>query len=231
MRKDEFYSLAETVQRYEARRFGSRSGRHVHDRELHTVLDLLPRGGELLDLPVGTGRLSLYLRMHGFDCHGVDVSPTMLDYCRSRGLTQLTRTDVFKEPLPAERYDCAASLRFFFHFRDVRPVLENVYSALRPGGVFVLDTFSRSPRAWLPFLGEEGRVHVQTREGFTQLAEAVGFAVERYVPCYVFSPLVYRFLPFRVVSALDRVEHQLPGEWLARAFWRLRKPGADSASA
>ena len=231
MRKEEFYSLAETVERYEARRFGSRSGRHVHDRELRTVLDLLPRGGTLLDLPVGTGRLSLFMRAHGFDCHGIDMSPTMLDYCRSRGLTQLSRADVFKDALPKERFDSAVSLRFFFHFRDVRPVLENVFAALRPGGVFVLDTFSRSPRAWLPFVGEEGRVHLQTRESFLPLAEAAGFAVERYVPCYVFSPLVYRFLPFPVVSALDRMEHQLPDQWLARAFWKLRKPGGDAERA
>jgi ubiquinone/menaquinone biosynthesis C-methylase UbiE len=225
MRKQEFYSLGATVDRYEQRRFGGKSGRHVHERELRAVRELLPEnGGKLLDVPVGTGRLSLYLREHGFDCHGIDYSQAMIEHARSRGLTQLSQGDIFHTPLPAASFDCAASLRFFFHFRDVRPVLENVLRALVPGGVYVLDTFSRSPRAWLPFVGESGRVHLHDPEAFQRLARDVGFEVARREPCYVFSPLVYRFLPYPLVQALDRVEPRVPAEWLARVFWKLQKP-------
>jgi SAM-dependent methyltransferase len=230
MRKQEFYSLGETVSRYERRRFGGKSGRHVHERELATVLELLPEGGgKLLDVPVGTGRLSLFLREHGFDCHGIDYSHAMIDLARSRGLAQLSQADIFNTALAAESFDCAASLRFFFHFRDVRPVLENVLRALVPGGVYVLDTFSRSPRAWLPFLGESGRVHLHEPAEFSQLARDVGFEIADVRPCYVFSPLVYRLLPLPVVQALDRVEPHVPEQWLARVFWKLQKPGAARA--
>jgi ubiquinone/menaquinone biosynthesis C-methylase UbiE len=231
MRKQEFYSLGATVDRYEQRRFGGKSGRHVHERELRTVLELLPAGGKLLDVPVGTGRLSLFLQQHGFDCHGVDYSQAMIDLARSRGLTNLSQGDVFQTPLPAASFDCAASLRFFFHFRDVLPVLANVFGALKPGGVYVLDTFNRSPRAWLPFLGESGRVHLHPPEQFARLARDVGFEIAGSQPCYVFSPLVYRFLPFPVVQALDRVEQRVPGEWLARVFWKLQKPARAGARA
>jgi ubiquinone/menaquinone biosynthesis C-methylase UbiE len=224
MRKQDFYSLGATVDRYEQRRFGGKSGRHVHERELRTVLELLPRGGKLLDVPVGTGRLSLFLQQHGFDCHGVDYSQAMIDLARSRGLTQLSQGDVFNTPLPENSFDCAASLRFFFHFRDVRPVLANVLRALRPGGVYVLDTFNRSPRAWLPFLGESGRVHLHPPDEFARLSREVGFEVAAQEPCYVFSPLVYRLLPLPVVRGLDRVEQRVPGRWLARVFWKLQKP-------
>jgi SAM-dependent methyltransferase len=225
MRKQDFYSLGATVDRYERRRFGGKSGRHVHERELRTVRELLPEaGGKLLDVPVGTGRLSLFLREQGFDCHGIDYSEAMIERARKRGLTQLSQGDIFHTPLPAASFDCAASLRFFFHFRDVRPVLQNVFRALVPGGVYVLDTFSRSPRAWLPFLGESGRVHLHDPEEFARMARDVGFEVAHREPCYVFSPLVYRFLPFPIVRALDRVEQRVPGDWLARVFWKLQKP-------
>jgi ubiquinone/menaquinone biosynthesis C-methylase UbiE len=231
MRKQEFYSLAETVERYEARRFGGASGRHVNQRELRSVLELLPRGGKLLDLPVGTGRLSLFLASHGFECHGVDASASMLELCRSRGLSQLSQADVFTTPLPEAAFDSAVSLRFFFHFRDVRPVLDNVFRALRPGGTYVFDTFNRSPRAWLPLLPEQSRVHLHPPEALLAEATAAGFEVVRQVPCYVFSPLAYRFLPLPLVNALDRLELQLPETWLARVFWQLRRPGSSSAGA
>jgi SAM-dependent methyltransferase len=155
----------------------------------------------------------------------------MLDLCRTRGLTQLTQADVFADRLPENDFHCAVSLRFFFHFRDVRPVLDNVYRALKPGGVYVFDTFNRSPRAWLPFLREENRTHLHRPEALVEVASAAGFAVERQIPCYLFSPLVYRFLPLPAVSALDRLELQLPGEWQARVFWKLRKPGPAGAGA
>lgn len=226
MRKQDFYSLGATVDRYEQRRFGGKSGQHVHERELRTVLELLPKGGRLLDVPVGTGRLSLFLREHGFVCHGLDASPAMIALARSRGLTELSLGDIFQTPLAQESFDCAASLRFFFHFREVRPVLQNVFRSLKPGGVFVLDTFSRSPRAWLPWLGESGRVHLHEPEEFARMAREVGFDVVARQPCYMFSPLVYRLLPLPIVQLLDRVEQRVPGAWLARVFWKLQKPGS-----
>jgi 2-polyprenyl-3-methyl-5-hydroxy-6-metoxy-1,4-benzoquinol methylase len=229
--KAEFYSRTDIVDRYEGRRFGGASGRLVQERELRAVRDLLPPGGKILDVPVGTGRLSLYLREQGFDCHGLDYSESMLELCRSRGLTQLTQGDIFKTPLPARSFDAVVSLRFHFHFRDVRPVLQNVFEGLKPGGVYVLDTFTRSPRAWLPFLGEAGRVHLHTVEEFSQLARSVGFEVAQTLPCFLFSPLIYRFLPAAVVQTLDRLEPSVPPSWLARVFWQLRRPSETAPAA
>lgn len=224
MNKQEFYSRGDTVERYEQRRFGGKSGNYVNERELKTVLELLPRGGKLLDVPVGTGRLSLFLQHHGFDCHGIDASASMLELARKRGLTQLSQADIFFASLEPESFDCAVSLRFFFHFKEVRALLERVYAALRPGGIYVLDTYNRSPRAWLPFLGEEGRVYLHAPEAFTQLARSVGFELVQLRACYMFSPLVYRFLPWSLVRTLDRLEQHVSDRWLARVFWKLQKP-------
>jgi 2-polyprenyl-3-methyl-5-hydroxy-6-metoxy-1,4-benzoquinol methylase len=224
MNKEEFYSRGETVERYERRRFGGKSGSYVNERELRTVLELLPRGGKLLDVPVGTGRLSLFLQQHGFDCHGIDVSPTMLELARSRGLVQLSQADIFRVAPDADSFDCAVSLRFLFHFRDVRALLEHIYTTLKPGGTYVFDTYNRSPRAWLPFLGEEGRVYLHSPEQITQLARAIGFEVGQQRSCYMFSPLLYRFLPWPVVQTLDRVERHVSDQYLARVFWQLKKP-------
>jgi 2-polyprenyl-3-methyl-5-hydroxy-6-metoxy-1,4-benzoquinol methylase len=224
MNKREFYARTDTVERYEGRRFGGKSGRHVNQRELGTVLELLPPGGKLLDAPCGTGRLSLFLAQHGFDCHGVDYSESMLELARSRGLTKVTQGDLFSASLEHDSFDCAVSLRFFFHFKELRAVLEHVFAALKPGGIYVFDTYNHSPRAWLPFVGEQGRVYLHAPADIMRLARAAGFELVRQVPCYVFSPLLYRFLPLPVVQALDRFEPQLPDGWLARVFWKLQKP-------
>jgi SAM-dependent methyltransferase len=223
--KQAFYARGDVVRRYEQRRFGGASGRLVQARELEIVRELLPKAGRLLDVPVGTGRLSLYLGRQGFDCHGIDNSENMLELARSRGLSQLTRADIFETPLPSQSFDAVVSLRFAFHFRDVRPVMRHVFDGLKPGGVYVLDTFTRSPRAWLPWLGPEGRVYLHPTAEFARLARDVGFEVNKTVACYLFSPLIYRFLPAVVVHALDRLEPRVPPRWRARVFWQLQKPG------
>ncbi len=224
MNKQEFYKRGDIVGEYDNRRFGGRSGAHVNERELSTVASLLPPpGGKLLDIPVGTGRLSLHLRELGYDCHGMDYSETMLELSRKRGLSQLAQGDIFDLDVPPESFDCAVSLRFYFHFKDPSRALASIHRALKAGGIYVLDTFNRSPRAWLPFLGEEGRVHLHPPALFEQEARKAGFDVVKQEACYVFSPLVYRFLPFPVVRALDRVEEHLPDPWLTRVFWKLAK--------
>ena len=74
MDKKKFYSLKTTVDKYDKRRFGGKAGKYVNDRELNIVLNLLPEKCKILDFPVGTGRLSLFLKEKGYDCHGIDFT-------------------------------------------------------------------------------------------------------------------------------------------------------------
>jgi SAM-dependent methyltransferase len=43
--------------------------------------------GRVLDVGCGAGRHALYLQYQGFDVLGIDISPTAIEVCRLRGLT------------------------------------------------------------------------------------------------------------------------------------------------
>jgi SAM-dependent methyltransferase len=223
MDKEAFYSKDSVVDRYENRRFGGKSGRHVNHRELSGVLDLLPPPPcKLLDCPVGTGRLSLFLQEKGYDCHGLDYSKNMLALSRNRGLLNLKQGDVFTMTMETG-FDAVVSLRFLFHFKELSKIFEQVHTCLNDGGIYVFDTLTRSPRSWWPGLHPERRVHLHSDNEIKQLATSAGFEVEICEHSFFFSPLIYRCLPYFLIRMLERMEGKLPSLACVRRTWRLRK--------
>lgn len=63
----------------------------------------LERGGALLDVGCGTGRLLLHLLAHGVDADGVDNSPEMLALCREKAATRGLVPTLYEQPM--ERLD------------------------------------------------------------------------------------------------------------------------------
>lgn len=59
----------------------------------------------ILEVGVGTGRVSAPLVARGFEMTGVDASRRMLSFARSKGLHRLIRGDAFRLPLPDEAFD------------------------------------------------------------------------------------------------------------------------------
>ena len=109
-----------------------------------------PTGGRVLDAPCGFGRHSLALARRGFTVTGVDLSETELgrarEHARAAGLTlDLVRQDMRDMEFSGE-FDLAlnlfSSIGYFSDDED-RLLLDRFCTALRPGGVFVLDTRNR----------------------------------------------------------------------------------------
>lgn len=105
----------------------------------------LLRGGRALDIACGAGRNSFFLAENGFQVTAVDISPVALERLalesRQRQLDILTRQiDLEGDPqLPEGPFDLLINF-FYLH----RPLLGLELARVKPGGLAVFRTFSRS---------------------------------------------------------------------------------------
>lgn len=103
----------------------------------------LPAGARLLDLCCGSGDLSALLVSRGFAVTGLDSSAEMLRYARRKApQAALVRADARQfcfRPVFDAALSTFDSLNHIADLRELLRVFENVYAALRPGGLFVFD--------------------------------------------------------------------------------------------
>ena len=220
--KREFYRRSDVSDSYDEQRFGGASGRRVSQRELEIVLGMLPTEGRVLDLACGTGRLTRAL-VHRGRVTGLDASPAMAEKAASSG-APIVVGDAFQTPFGNGSFAAVATVRFAFHWPNLRPLLEEMRRLVKPGGTLVLDTYSWSPRSALALASGRwgGRVYLHPRNEVAALATHLGLHVDRVEPCFLFSPYLYRLAPLPLERAFEALEERVPPSWLCRVFWKLR---------
>jgi SAM-dependent methyltransferase len=121
------------------------------------------RGGPVLELGCGTGRVLLPIAALGMPCVGVDASPAMLAVLRAKNPPpnlQLVEARMETFDLGARFRLVTCPFRAFQHLLTVDAqlaALANVRRHLAPGGTFALDVFD--PKlAWLVQPGDAERV-------------------------------------------------------------------------
>lgn len=218
--KEEFYSRKEVVDYYDNRRFGGRSGQWVNKRELQLVNNLLPKKGKVLDLPCGTGRLANFLIERGYEVVCGDVSEAMLKTTKDllESNAQIIKMNAAKIPFEDYSFNAVVQLRFYFHFKQIQNFLKEARRVLKNDGVLIFDTFNWSPRA-LPFLNK--RVYIHSRANIHAILDSLDLKILDQKNCFLFSPLIYRFLPFVLVKALIKLEAPLLEKLLVRTFWKV----------
>lgn len=110
----------------------------------------LEAGASVLDAPCGFGRHSIELGRLGYQVTGVDFSETELERAgkaaREAGVSlTLVCQDIRDMEFPAE-FDLAVNLFSsigYFSDDEDRLVVDRFWRALKPGGMFVLDTRNR----------------------------------------------------------------------------------------
>ncbi len=112
--------------------------------EHEALVDELPKG-RALDVACGRGREALWLAERGFTVDAVDVADVAVDAVRAaareRALpVQAWRVDLVETPgpFPREPYDIVVD--FYFLERSLFP---RMAAALAPGGLLVVETFTR----------------------------------------------------------------------------------------
>ncbi|MFA5860021.1 MAG: methyltransferase domain-containing protein [Elusimicrobiota bacterium] len=125
------YKNAEVVKSYDEKRFTSLYGRTVDVIEKKLILrafeyaEVVPPG-RVMDLPCGTGRVSLMLAELGFDVTGVDVSEEMVKMSQHKyeafqqkyGKFSAMVGDGEKLKFEDNAFDAVVSLRLFGHTPD-----------------------------------------------------------------------------------------------------------------
>ena len=124
------------------------------EQEVTYIVDLLqlPPGSTILDLCCGHGRHSILLAQRGYRVTGLDLSQVFLDKARSDAQdagvqVRWVRGDMRQIPFQAE-FDAVINVFTAFGYleneQEDQKVLHRVQGALKPGGLFLLDTIHRA---------------------------------------------------------------------------------------
>jgi SAM-dependent methyltransferase len=130
------------------------AGDEVSDAQISGLLDLA-RGGSIVEIGVGTGRIAIPLAEGGAAVTGIDVSRLMLDKARQkiRQLpVRLVHQDVTVEPIVGQFALCLVSINTFFMLGDhaaQRMSMCHMADCLPTGGILALETFN-APRELHP---------------------------------------------------------------------------------
>jgi ubiquinone/menaquinone biosynthesis C-methylase UbiE len=216
---------------YNLRRFSGAGGQYVNRRELDTVIQMLPDTSQtVLDVPTGTGRVSIELMKRGYHVTSLDLSLDMLEIVRmsSPEAVRLILADAHSLPLVADSFDACICLRYLhFYNPERRPqavrLIQELARIVRPGGAVIIDSNRWSPR----HLGIGGKqlssVYFHRDAEMAELLTLTGLRVIHQEAMFFVAPLLYRHLPNLGIKFLHKLEAALPVNWRVRVFWGCRK--------
>ena len=120
--------------------------------QIEKVLALTrPIGKAALDLCCGPGRCSIALAKKGFAVTGVDRTRFLLDKARARARAAKVKVEWveadMRDVVRPDSFDLALSMFTSFGYFDDKTqdidVVRNVFTSLRPGGVFLIDVMGK----------------------------------------------------------------------------------------
>jgi ubiquinone/menaquinone biosynthesis C-methylase UbiE len=106
----------------------------------------------ILEIGVGTGRISLPLMRSGYEITGADVSRRMMERAKAKGVANLILADGRRTPFREKSFDATLMAHVFHLLEDPLVVMREAARASRVG-VFALVRKSSENRPWYPFWG------------------------------------------------------------------------------
>jgi SAM-dependent methyltransferase len=106
----------------------------------------LPRNSTILDVGCGTGSILKKLS-ENYDCHGIDTSSKAIEFCRSKGLTNVSVATLETCAAPVGGYDLILLLDVIEHIDDDVQAVRQASRLLNPRGHILL-TVPAYPFLW-----------------------------------------------------------------------------------
>lgn len=202
---------------WQASDFGqtTRYQRHYFPQEVARCERPLPAGSRVLELGFGNGAFLAWGRTQGWEMHGTEVNPPLVDAARAAGFEAMC-TDTFA-PLPDAQFDLVVAFDVLEHIpQPLLPVvLRSIQRVLKPGGAFL----ARFPNADSPF-------GLANQHGDLTHVTAIGRGKVVYLANRLGAELTYvgaEAEPLWVGVSLTSVQHLLaaPIKALAKLLVRL----------
>lgn len=123
--------------------------RPLDEETINSTREMLSRHDchSILEIGVGTGRVSLPLATGGFQMTGVDISSKMIDRARSKGLKELILATGNEIPFRDKKFDATIMAHVFHLLEDPMSVLREASRVSRIG-IFALVRKGGGPRVW-----------------------------------------------------------------------------------
>ncbi|HEX4337598.1 MAG TPA: class I SAM-dependent methyltransferase [Polyangiaceae bacterium] len=142
----------------------------------------------ILDVGCGDGRFLEVLRDFGskeWELVGVDFDPAAVERCRARGFTAHAKR---VEDMEGENgtFDAVVMLQLIEHVEDPVVIARRVFSLLRPGGVFVVETpnlagwdYHLFRKRWWGHYHFPRHWNLFSKESLETMLERAGFVIDR----------------------------------------------------
>jgi ubiquinone/menaquinone biosynthesis C-methylase UbiE len=147
VRLDETYAKPEIHDKWESIYRGNPLLDRLNDQIMDRIMDYLrlPAGAKFLDAGCGIGDHTARIARRGYECVGLDISPTILEKAAERmralGLSSRVRFTcqaLEDMSLSGEFFDVVHCRGVLMHIPDWRTALKNLCAVLRPGGHIVI---------------------------------------------------------------------------------------------
>jgi ubiquinone/menaquinone biosynthesis C-methylase UbiE len=228
--KKYFYSQKDVVDNYENLRFSCKGGEYVHTQEINTINGFISsyiRGGKILDIPVGTGRVIRSLDRSQFgEVYAADYSPVMLEYCLHylQGEVDLSQQDIYNTTFDDAYFDLIICSRFFFHSDSQSSVIQELKRILKPNGHIIFDTLNWSPRSCCSLFQYKlgGAIYPTSHSILKDQLNHHGFSVIDHQNLFFLPTFFYRFIPDFISGIIIALDQYVPKRMMTKTVWIVK---------
>ncbi len=160
----------------------ARQGYRVSMNKKYRIAGTGIKPGKLLDVGCGSGDFLAWMKTHGWDVYGLDLSPVAVAAARKRGL-EIFHGQLMDALYPPSNFDVITMWDVLEHVHDPYAHLKCVEHLLKPGGRFTVTLpnpdgldFRVFGRLWTG-LDVPRHLYVYSRKPLTALLEKAGLVV------------------------------------------------------